>query len=318
MGEVNGCCISFKLPMPPGRRPAFTLVELLVVIAIIVALISLLLPALSKAREQANRIACLSNLRQLASAATDYANNNRGYYAPGFSQANGYSYYPPPGNFWYDPGEIPLGLYEAEGFGNPLTAAQGNTGTVSPFSKAWQCPSNPDLPSMSAIAFLQRSGADNWFDQTGVLQCSYIYLAGPPFQFGTTYDTFISGITTYPEPDPHPHVPRITLPTRLGQSGGPFPLFADRVEWDCTNSGAQYWPNFSLNAGWVSNHGYSPYSSYYVKVAGLNEAFTDGHGEWVTTSLPNILIPGWSYYLPGANSSLTEVAFPQYDRCYWW
>ncbi|HEY8668964.1 MAG TPA: type II secretion system protein [Tepidisphaeraceae bacterium] len=59
------------------RRLAFTLVELLVVIGIIAVLIALLLPALNKAREQARRTACLSNLHQLSVAYNLYSNDHR-------------------------------------------------------------------------------------------------------------------------------------------------------------------------------------------------------------------------------------------------
>src|SRR4051812_13087388 len=68
-----------------ARRPdrcGFTLIELLVVIAIIAILAAILFPVFAHAREKARQTSCLSNLKQLSSGMTMYAQDSDGLFPP--------------------------------------------------------------------------------------------------------------------------------------------------------------------------------------------------------------------------------------------
>ncbi len=100
-----------------AQETGFTLIELLVVISIIAILVSILLPALAKARELANRVVCMANIRGIIQAILTYSQSSQGSfplvsYPNGFNQGpgsqSGYINNPtwwPTATNWYSPGQ---------------------------------------------------------------------------------------------------------------------------------------------------------------------------------------------------------------------
>jgi prepilin-type N-terminal cleavage/methylation domain-containing protein/prepilin-type processing-associated H-X9-DG protein len=70
--------MDWKMKRTTRGNLAFTLVELLVVIGIIAILMSMLMPAMSRAKQKANAITCLNDIRQLGLSSTLYAGDHDG------------------------------------------------------------------------------------------------------------------------------------------------------------------------------------------------------------------------------------------------
>jgi len=78
-----------------GKRPCFTLIELLIVIAIIAILAGMLLPVLQKAKATANKIDCVNKEKQIGYALMAYINDNKEYILPARQTGRELSYW-----FW--------------------------------------------------------------------------------------------------------------------------------------------------------------------------------------------------------------------------
>jgi prepilin-type N-terminal cleavage/methylation domain-containing protein/prepilin-type processing-associated H-X9-DG protein len=112
-----------------ARNRGFTLVELLVVIGIIALLVGILLPALTRARSQANATACKAQLQQISIGLFNYTVNNNGYIVPSYNLPFVPGQLPPADNYTGGPTQPLDGwapILDRDGYvkGNPERSAR--------------------------------------------------------------------------------------------------------------------------------------------------------------------------------------------------
>ena len=236
--------------MPTAKKHGFTLIELLVVIAIISILASILFPVFARARENARRASCMSNLKQFGLGLMMYVQDYDEKYAPYQSGGQGSN---PPGGSWS------LG-YDSDG--NPIQSWEQ---LLYPYTKSVQiftCPSGHDLSSGWANRPLRgQYGGSAYLFGGSTATISMSAIQAPSKTYAMMDAGFIVMYSAYADP---------SSTSAKADYGYYLPGIGDLGN-DCEASSTYQNLKSDCESG---RH-----------LGGVNMAFADGHVKWLKTSI---------------------------------
>lgn len=256
----------------------FTLVELLVVIGIIAILVGLLLPALQKARDQANTVACQSNERQFYALMMEYTSDYNGYILPARMTETLSQFY------WWSPQLIGPELGHSQ-YANDIERALAEQTIV----KILTCPSADH--SLDPVP-----GSTNNANGTGY-SGDYTYNQNfGCYDFTNATPTLESGYTPFEKLSAIPG--NVLIMTDI------IKTYSEAIGGSETNQSIFLEPNYLLG-----NHGGGPWTASslpcmwipHTKITQANALFVDGH---ISLVKPN------DFVLPGSGASINTNTLP--------